>query len=138
MLTQTSAADNPHRLALSIPLSQFGSNPPFRFVTRHPTPHAQRHDLYIRQPQCRELRMNQTYIFSVLQNPSSRSVAETAKLAKLAIQSPGGKIIKLSNRVENEDGGWEALIKCGERGSWKGIVLGATARWCVFAEWECM
>jgi transglutaminase/protease-like cytokinesis protein 3 len=130
--------DNPHRLALTIPLSQFGPNPPFRFLTRHPTPHAQRHDLYICQPQCKELRVNQTYIFSVAQSPSSLSSSESAKPTKLAIQTPGGKLIKLSNRVENEDGAWEAVIKCGERGSWKGLVLGATSRWCVFSEWECL
>jgi bifunctional glutamyl/prolyl-tRNA synthetase len=72
-----------------------------------------------------------------MQSPSSLSSSESAKPAKLAIQTPGGKLIKLSNRVENEDGAWEALIKCGEKGSWKGLVLGATARWCVFSEWEC-
>src|SRR5271163_124626 len=132
---QTSAQDNPHRLALTIPLSHSGTNPPFTFVTRHPTPHAQRHDLYIRQPQCKHLKLNQTYIFSVLQSPSSLMSSETAKPAKLAIQTPGGKLVKLSNRVENDHGAWETLIKCSERGSWKGLVLGATARWCVFAEW---
>ena len=133
---KTSAQDNPHRLALTIPLSHSGTNPPFTFVTRHPTPHAQRHDLYIRQPQCKHLKINQTYIFSVLQSPSTLMSSE-GKPAKLAIQSPGGKLIKLSNRVENDHGAWETLIKCSERGSWKGLVLGATARWCVFAEWVC-
>jgi transglutaminase/protease-like cytokinesis protein 3 len=128
--------DNPYRLALAIPLSHQGTNPPFHFVTRHPTPHAQKHDLYIRQPQCKVLRLHQTYIFSILQSHCSSSGA-TSKLAKLAIQSPGGKLIKLSSRVENDDGACEAMIKCGEQGSWKGVVLGATARWCVFAEWEC-
>jgi transglutaminase/protease-like cytokinesis protein 3 len=135
---KTSALDNPYLLALTIPLSQFGNNPPFRFLTRHPTPHAHRHDLYIRQPQCKELRANQTYVFSVIQSPSSLSSAESTKPAKLAIQTPGGKLIKLSSRIESEDGAYESLIKCGEKGSWKGLVLGATARWCVFAEWECV
>ena len=81
--------------------------------------------------------MNQTYIFSVSQSPSSLSSQEAAKPAKLSIQTPGGKLIKLSNRIESDEGGWEAVIKCGEKGSWKGLVLGATARWCVFAEWHC-
>src|SRR5271169_2736359 len=122
--------DNPYRLALVIPLSHQGANPPFQFVTRHPTPHAQKHDIYIRQPQCKALRLHQTYIFSVLQSPSSTG-GTTGKLAKLGIQTPSGKLIKLSNRIENDDGASEALIKCGEQGSWKGVVLGATARWCV-------
>jgi len=47
-------------------------------------------------------------------------------------------LTKLSNRIESDDGAWEAMIKCGERGSWKALVLGATARWCVFAEWQCL
>lgn len=64
--------------------------------------------------------------------------SEITKPAKLAIQSPGGKLTKLSNRIESDDGAWEAMIKCGERGSWKALVLGVTARWCVFAEWQCM
>lgn len=80
--------------------------------------------------------MNQTYIFSVVQSPSSLS-SDATKPAKLAVQTPGGKLIKLNNRIESEEGAWEALIKCNEKGSWKGLVLGATARWCVFSEWEC-
>jgi transglutaminase/protease-like cytokinesis protein 3 len=37
------------------------------------------------------------------------------------------------------DGGvWETIIKCSERGVWRGLVLAdRTARWCVFAEWVC-
>lgn len=81
--------------------------------------------------------MHQTYIFSVVQSPSSLSATDTTKPAKLAIQTPGGKLIKLSNRIESDDGAWEAMVKCSEQGSWKALVLGATARWCVFAEWEC-
>src|SRR5947207_2396931 len=115
--------DNPYRLALTIPLSHNGMNPPFRFVTRHPTPNAQKYDLYIRQPQCKDLRLHQTYIFSVLQSPSTSGTVKN-KSAKIGIQSPGGKLIKLSNRIE-DDGTWEALIKCGEQGSWKAVVLGA-------------
>ena len=82
--------------------------------------------------------MNQTYVFSVIQSPSSSSSPINTKPAKLSIQSPGGKIIKLSNRAEPSDGTWEALVKCGEKGSWKGLVLGATSRWCAFCEWECI
>jgi transglutaminase/protease-like cytokinesis protein 3 len=40
---------------------------------------------------------------------------------------------------EAGDGGvWETIIKCSERGVWRGLVLAdRTARWCVFAEWVC-
>lgn len=74
------------------------------------------------------------------------------KPAKLAIQAPSGKILKLLRKVDHAvptagpgrgevgDGGvWETIIKCGERGVWRGLVLAdRTARWCVFAEWDCL
>lgn len=80
------------------------------------------------------------------------------KAAKLAIQSPSGKILRLARKVEygsrsgvsngegaedEGDGGlgssWETVIKVGERGTWRGLVLAdRSARWCVFAEWECI
>lgn len=85
------------------------------------------------------------------------------KPAKLAIQAPGGKILRLMRKEdpgrkgvavgagaggaravgsgeEVSDGGtWETIIKCSERGVWRGLVLAdRTARWCVFAEWECV
>ena len=202
-----SIKDNPHALALALPLTHIGQNPPYDFLIRHPTPHAQRHDLYIVQPQCKRLVMNNTFVFHVRQHPSSLSrftpdtwgsgggaptcppspnpgmgitrpasamsmVSGTAsvsqsgsdnsgnnpngamtaaqqKPAKLAIQSPSQKIIRLTRKQEygNRAGeetdvglttAWETVIKIGERGTWRGLVLAdRSARWCVFAEWEC-
>jgi transglutaminase/protease-like cytokinesis protein 3 len=72
------------------------------------------------------------------------------KPAKLAIQAPGGKILRLMKKDERSmgigqsclagDGGtWETIIKCGEKGVWRGLVLAdRSARWCVFAEWICV
>jgi transglutaminase/protease-like cytokinesis protein 3 len=90
-------------------------------------------------------------------NPSSASGSVAGKKpAKLAIQTPGGKILRLmrkedrkgisvgsrggSNDEEVSDGGtWETIIKCSEKGTWRGLVLAdRTARWCVFAEWTCV
>lgn len=198
-----SIKDNPHSLALTLPLSHAGHNPPYDFATRHPTPHAQRHDLYIAQPQCARLTVNNTFVFSVRQHPSSLSrftpdtwggasngrppspnpmmrptsamsmvsvsasqsgsqysegssnsgqggmTSAQQKPAKLAIQSPSQKIIRLTRKQEHtsknveEDGGlttaWETVIKIGEKGLWRGLVLAdRSARWCVFAEWECV
>jgi transglutaminase/protease-like cytokinesis protein 3 len=32
---------------------------------------------------------------------------------------------------------WETVIKIGEKGVWRGLVLAdRSARWCVFCEWE--
>ena len=206
-----SARDNPHPVALSLPIFHSGANPPYEFLMRHPTPHAQRHDLYVLQPQCRRLACNNTFVFAVRQHPSalpgrsnsgdgaaslplsqagsfSGSVGsgaglisprpgsalsmtsssasgsnpggyfgsggngqgedrgaggQPAKPAKLAVQAPSGKILRLSRKGEGglvEEGGtWETIIKVGERGTWRGLVLAdRSARWCVWGEWECV
>jgi transglutaminase/protease-like cytokinesis protein 3 len=170
-----------------------GSNPPYTFLTLHPTPHAQRHDLYVAQPQCANLALNNTFVFCVRQHPSSltrlpepsppmagraspnpfarptsamsvKSISASgsnytnpsqtssgssdsngSKPAKLAIQTPSGKIIRLTRKNEHmtstsdADGtAWETVIKIGENGTWRGLVLAdRSARWCVFAQWEC-
>ncbi|EPE04240.1 variant sh3 domain-containing protein [Ophiostoma piceae UAMH 11346] len=210
-----SIKDIPHPLAFSLPVVHTGENPNYEYVLRHPTPHAQRHDIYVVQPQCQRLALNNTFVFAIRQHPSSVSsgtpmltssarapspspfarpssamsmlsnatsgfggnnhsnmIPATAsvsgssttsggsgnkKPAKLAIQTPGGKILRLmrkedrsksgamgvggvSNGGQDEgDGGtWETIIKCSERGVWRGLVLAdRTARWCVFAEWVC-
>ena len=209
-----SIKDVPHPLAFALPIIHTGENPPYEFVTRHPTPHAQRHDIYVVQPQCQRLALNNTFVFAIRQHPStlgagvasptsptpgsaspipfmrpgsamsmtscsaagsnpSTFAPSTAggsssgkKPAKLAIQTPGGKILRLMRKEERRgiggvlggggrgtpasplvlgeedaagDGGvWETIIKCSERGVWRGLVLAdRTARWCVFAEWVC-
>ncbi|KAJ5647247.1 hypothetical protein N7490_003619 [Penicillium lividum] len=205
-----SSKDIPHPLALALPMLHTGENPPYDFVLRHPTPHAQRHDLYIMQPQCSRLAVNNTFVFAVRQHPASpqppskdefpingraspsvfnrpssamsmvSSIAGTStvssnsnefsastsaisstrgsgrdKPAKLAIQSPSGKIMRLTRKAEHmiapdnpsdslrdaaaEGSVWETVIKIGERGTWRGLVLAdRVARWCVFSEWECV
>ncbi|KAJ5649697.1 uncharacterized protein N7484_003420 [Penicillium longicatenatum] len=206
-----SSKDIPHPLALALPMFHTGENPPYDFVLRHPTPHAQRHDLYIMQPQCSRLAVNNTFVFAVRQHPASpqlpskdefpmngraspsvfnrpssalsmvsstagastvssnsnefsastsaisstRSASGRDKPAKLAIQSPSGKIMRLSRKAEHmispdnpsdsirdaaaEGSVWETVIKIGERGTWRGLVLAdRVARWCVFCEWECV
>ena len=193
-----SIKDIPHPLAFALPIIHTGENPPYEFVTRHPTPHAQRHDVYVVQPQCQKLALNNTFVFAVRQHPCSNpgpgmtsnsnpgntspvpfarpssALSMTAssvssnttsnsgypgnkKPAKLAIQTPGGKILRLMRKEEKRpgigiggrsakgedtpsDGGtWETIIKCSERGVWRGLVLAdRTARWCVFAEWLCV
>lgn len=193
-----SIKDVPHPLALALPILHTGENPPYQFVTRHPTPHAQRNDIYIVQPQCQRLALNNTFVFAIRQHPClspggaqssltpssnpgrtspnpfarpSSAMSMTAssvngsnpssasgtvaghKPAKLAIQTPGGKILRLMRKEDRKgitvtgrdddemsDGGtWETIIKCSETGVWRGLVLAdRTARWCVFAEWHCV
>ncbi|KAK6581007.1 hypothetical protein PZA11_006495 [Diplocarpon coronariae] len=179
-----SIKDIPHPIAFALPIIHVGDNPPYEFVTRHPTPHAQRHDLYVAQPQCQRLALNNTFVFAIRQHPSSLGPASptpggtspipfirpssaaslnsssasgsnpsaysSKKPAKLAIQAPGGKVLRLMRKeekvqstslaIEKGDGGtWETIIKVGEKGVWRGLVLAdRSARWCVFAEWTCV
>jgi Transglutaminase-like superfamily len=217
-----SSKDIPHPLAVAVPIFHMGDNPPYEFITRHPTPHAMRQDLYVVQPQCRRLVIGETFVFCVRQhgastvsipsgdaggvfdsasvvgnrpvspNPFARpasamsmmsaSVAGSGsdlggasgnisvgvsvgtgpgvrvkdKPAKLAVQSPGGKILRLNRKAEHASlpsrgagaGGeveevqgsvWETIVKVQERGVWRGLVLAdRSARWCVWGEWECV
>lgn len=81
-------------------------------------------------------------------NSGGMTAAQT-KPAKLAIQSPSQKIIRLTRKQDymmsqSEAEGalssvWETIIKVGERGTWRALVLAdRSARWCVFGEWECV
>jgi transglutaminase/protease-like cytokinesis protein 3 len=79
------------------------------------------------------------------QASSGSSGSNSMKPAKLAVQTPSGKIIRLTRKNEHmtstndADGtAWETVIKIGEKGTWRGLVLAdRSARWCVFAQWEC-
>ncbi|KAL7913813.1 cohesin loading factor domain-containing protein [Trichoderma velutinum] len=163
-----SIKDIPHPLAFTLPIIHTGENPPYEF----------RHDLYVVQPQCQQLAVNNTFVFAIRQHPSSipdgpltpasnpgstspipfirpssamsinassasgsnpSSASGTVagkKPAKLAIQTPGGKILRLMRKEERKgisvgsrtpdeeisDGGtWETIIKCSERGVWRGL-----------------
>ena len=205
-----SISNNPHSLALSLPLTHSGENPEFEFFLRHPTPHALRHELYVTGPLCKRLYVNNTFLFSVRQHAAVSSLAEKPrstspapslfrptsamsiarpgsamsmksisasgsqysdpsttgpdegqapskdKPAKLAIQTPSGKILRMTRKIEatkhrgrrgeepeddfvNRVGSlWETAVKVTERGTWRGLVLAdRSARWCVFGEWEC-
>ncbi|KAF4633768.1 hypothetical protein G7Y89_g4341 [Cudoniella acicularis] len=182
-----SIKDIPHPLALALPIIHTGDNPPYEFLTRHPTPHAQRHDLYVAQPQCQHLALNNTFVFAVRQHPSSTSITSpnpggvspipfirpssamsitnssasgsnpsstnayaSKKPAKLAIQAPGGKVLRLmrkeekvqstSQALEKGDGGtWETIIKVGERGVWRGLILEVgESQECAVTDTQCI
>lgn len=110
-----------------------------QFVTRYPTIHCQKHDLYVKEPQIKNLNPDCTYIFKMLQHPSTGlSPAAGFLKTKLALQSPTGRIVKLRKMDEGAHGLWEASVHCDEVGVWKGLVVtdGGVA-WCVFAEWMC-
>ena len=136
-----SIKDNPHPLAFCLPIAHTGENPLYDFIPRHPTPHATRHDLYVAQPQCYYLGLNNTYVFAVRQHLSTGAPSTTEKPAKLALQTPTGKILRLMKKGDTlgcENGVvWETIVKVTEAGAWRALVLADRShRWCVYAEWH--
>lgn len=144
--TMQSVTKNTLPLAYSLPLTHSGPNAPFEFITRHPTPHCKRQDIYVIQPQCKQLSGGNLYVFQVKQHPSGGITAGSGfGRIKIAIQSPSGKISKMTKHdIDNIDsgevyGGWEVSIKCHEVGTWRGLVLADSGNaWSVFAEWDCV
>ena len=94
-----SIKDNPHPLAFALPLVHAGMNPPFEFFTRHPTPHAMRHDLYVVQPQCKRLVVNNTFVFAVRQHPSSLSCASPTLETPSAFARPSSAMSMSSSQA---------------------------------------
>ncbi|KAK7204350.1 hypothetical protein BZA70DRAFT_280550 [Myxozyma melibiosi] len=146
-----SQKDNPYPLAVAFPISHVGkSYGQFDFVTLHPTPQALRYDLYVVQPQCRELARGSTIVFDMKQFPNNveSPVFSPTKSAKLAIQSPSGKMTRMSMKDGEMDFGaerssgqisWEAIVSCSETGVWRGLVMAdRSSTWVVFAEWVCV
>ncbi|CAN6616352.1 hypothetical protein TRVA0_006S02740 [Trichomonascus vanleenenianus] len=131
-------------LAYSIPLTHTGQNAPFEFVTRHTTPHSEKQDIYVTQPQCKKLIGGSTYVFQVEQHPSrGLGGGYGYGRTKLAVQSPSGRIHKLNKKDDKDDGlsygSWETTVKVVEVGTWRALVLADRGNaWSVFAEWDCV
>lgn len=137
--TLKSITNNNLAPAFSMPMIQDGENPPLNFVVRHPTPHSDRQDVYINEPQCRDLVYGHNYIFAVQQHSSRGNTKSVGKL-KMAIQSPKGKIIKLNKTdgLGNSFGIYAGSVKCAEAGTWRGLILSDSGNaWSVYAEWHC-
>ncbi|ERF74022.1 hypothetical protein EPUS_03837 [Endocarpon pusillum Z07020] len=88
---------------------------------------------------------------SIVNAGAAGGVRVKDKPAKLAVQSPGGKILRLSRKPDLTSRGgvggaeevqgsvWETVVKVQEKGVWRGLVLAdRSARWCVWGEWECV
>lgn len=139
---------NVHPLSMVIPITHHGSFKELEFVTRYPSIHALNHDLYIKQPQNKNLSLGSEYVFNVLQHPtkniqiSQDSVITTQKRFKIIIYTPSGSSIKMSLRKDSVSNTgtnlWELTHKCNERGVYRGMVSTDTGNsLCAFAEWVC-
>lgn len=131
---------NIHPLSLVVPITHDGKYKPLEFVSRYPTLQAQQNDLYIKQPQNKNLKYGADYIFNILQYPSQDPSTISNPKLKMAIQSPSGKIIKLVKKEQNSPfRSWELPLKCNETGVWRGLVsVDNGTSLCVFAEWTCV
>jgi len=129
---------NVHPLSMVIPVIHEGDYRPLDFVTRYPTVPAQLNDLYIKQPQNRNVSCKGEYVFSIIQHPSNGLTGPTFK-TKIALQSPSGKITKFTKKDQSTPFGlWELPVKCNEVGLWRGLVsVDNGTSLCVFAEWSC-
>lgn len=129
---------NVHPLSMVIPVVHEGDYRPLDFVTRYPTVPAQLNDLYIKQPQNKNLSCRGEYVFSVAQFPSNGLNGPPAR-TKIALQSPSGKITKFTKKDQSTPFGlWELPVKCAEIGTWRGLVsVDNGSSLCVFAEWSC-
>lgn len=129
-------------IAYSLGITHKGENASFEFVTRHPTPHAKRQDLYVIQPQCKKLIGGNSYEFIIDQHPSGGLTAGAGFVSlKLGVQTPSGRIYRLRKKEGADDlyGQWSANIKCLEVGNWRGLVLADRGNaWSVFCEWYCV
>lgn len=137
--TLKSITNNVLSLAYSMPMIHQGENPALHFVIRHPTPQSSSQDIYINEPQCRDLVHGQSYVFSMRQHPSTGNTRSARKI-KMALQTPGGKIIKLNKTdgMTKQFGVWEGNVKCLDAGTWRGLILSDTGNaWSVYAEWHC-
>lgn len=137
--TLQSITKNTLSLAYSVPMMQKDENPILNFVIRHPTPHSIHQDIYINEPQCRDLVYGQSYVFSVSQHPGQANTRATGKV-KMAIQTPLGRIVKLykTEGGSKSYGVWQGNVKCIDTGTWRGLILSDTGNaWSVYAEWHC-
>lgn len=134
---------------------------PVQFLQRYPL----RFDIYIHGPQCFNLIYGHSYVFKVqyyntvvLSNKGvningsgrsgssgpagaiSRSLSgggSTQKI-KMALQTPRGRVIKMTRVADAEDT-WQLQHCVLDIGIWRALVLNAStdSNWSVYAEWYC-
>ncbi|KAH3667032.1 hypothetical protein WICMUC_005379 [Wickerhamomyces mucosus] len=132
---------NVHSLSMVIPITHEGQYESLEFVTRYPALQAMSNDLYIKQPQNKNLAHGVNYMFKIIQYPSNGldSVNQISPKFSIAIQNPSGKVIKLSKTASSAPFGvWELTTKIAEVGTWRALASADNApSLCVFAEWTC-
>lgn len=99
---------------------------PFDFVQLYLDPN----EFFIQEPQCYRLYPLQTYDFSIHHWGSSTH-------HKLAIKSPGGKLVKLMYYPQDQT--YDGKVTVSETGQWSLIcLLHHTGGWYTVATWSCV
>lgn len=126
-------------LIYTLTLSHQGSNADFKFLRRFPAPQAQRHDVYIAAPQCRQLGKGQPYTFEFHQHPSKGLTPGCGLVqVKLAVQSPSGRATDLTPRATGPSDTWKATVRVLEVGTWRAVVSSDDGQgWAALGEWFC-
>lgn len=123
---------NHYPLAMCIRISQTRAEPePFDFVQLY----VDHNEFYIQEPQCHRLYPLQTYHFCIKGNRVDNYSRATHH--KLAIKSPGGKLIKLMYYPQDQT--YDGTVTVSETGKWSLIcLLHHTGGWYTVASWSCI
>lgn len=112
----------------------YDNNAPFEFVGRFAAPKLIDHDLYVLEPQCKELGGGSTYLFRVHHFATKLSV----KQPLVAVQSPSGRLTKLIPLGTDVNDVFKAEVKTMEVGKWRGVLKSSEQEnWTPFCEWYC-
>ncbi|KAI9251274.1 hypothetical protein EDC94DRAFT_289493 [Helicostylum pulchrum] len=104
---------------------------PFDFVQLY----MDHNEFYIQEPQCHRLYPLQKYNFSIRGNRLDNYNRATAH-HKLAIKSPGGRLIKLMYYPQDQT--YDGTVTVSEAGKWSLIcLLHHTGGWYTVASWTC-
>lgn len=110
------------------------SNVPFEFVRRFAAPCAGENDLYVQEPQCRNLGSGLMYKFQV----EHFGTLPGTKQPQIAVQSPSGRLTKLIPQGTDAHDVFKVEAKTMEVGNWRGIVMPhGQDTWTPFCEWFC-
>lgn len=134
---------NVHPLTMMIPLEHKGIDMEYEFVVKLPSENVQNVEMYIKEPQNRNLFIDNDYLFEIIQTPFDGIVYNSSSQNKeqpMAIKSPSGEIYKLHKRDRQTlFGTWETNVKVKEQGVWTAMVVTDTGLgWSPFAEWLCI
>lgn len=144
---------NVHPLSVVIPLRQevktssniLADEIQYEFARVVPSITASNLDIYIKRPQNKLLSYKNEYDIQIVLQPSDGILLKASRdgtnYKKVVLQSPSGKIYKLS-KMDNSVkcfGTWDIKLKVNELGSWTGLITNDSgAGWTCFCEWVCI